>query len=118
MGVFRQATDASRGVRRAGAAAVDLCHVGLGILDGFWELELQPWDLAAGMLVVREAGGEVLTMNGGPCTPFSRTVLACNRSAALRGDLLGLTVPAVLRLAEGGFDLADKDMPELRAQGV
>jgi myo-inositol-1(or 4)-monophosphatase len=112
MGVFRSATDASRGVRRAGAAAVDLCHVGLGVLDGFWELELKPWDQAAGMLIVTEAGGEVRTMEGELCTPFSRTVLACNSSAALRGELLALTAPAIGALKGGGYDLADTPAPQ------
>ena len=52
------------GVRRAGAAAVDLCHVAMGALDGFWELSLAPWDVAAGTLIVREAGGVVTRLDG------------------------------------------------------
>jgi myo-inositol-1(or 4)-monophosphatase len=55
---------ATSGVRRAGAAAVDLCHVASGALDGFWELWLAPWDVAAGVLVIREAGGIVTRMDG------------------------------------------------------
>jgi myo-inositol-1(or 4)-monophosphatase len=54
----------SAGVRRAGAAAVDLCHVASGWLDGFWELSLAPWDVAAGALIVREAGGLVSRLDG------------------------------------------------------
>lgn len=45
------------GVRRAGSAAIDLCHVATGLFDGFWELVLAPWDVAAGMLIIRESGG-------------------------------------------------------------
>lgn len=52
------------GVRRAGAAALDLCHVASGWLDGFWELSLAPWDVAAGTLFVREAGGVVTRLDG------------------------------------------------------
>lgn len=55
----------SSGIRRAGSAALDLCHVAAGYFDGFWELVLAPWDLAAGTLIVREAGGLVTTLEGG-----------------------------------------------------
>lgn len=53
------------GVRRAGSAALDLCHVASGYFDGFWELWLAPWDVAAGTLIVREAGGVVTRVDGG-----------------------------------------------------
>lgn len=52
------------GVRRAGSAALDLCHVAAGWLDGFWELVLAPWDVAAGTLIIREAGGVVTRLDG------------------------------------------------------
>ncbi len=55
----------SAGIRRAGSAALDLCHVAAGWFDGFWELSLAPWDVAAGTLIVREAGGVVTTPDGG-----------------------------------------------------
>lgn len=51
------------GIRRAGSAALDLCHVAMGVLDGFWELDLEPWDYAAGTLIVREAGGIVTAID-------------------------------------------------------
>lgn len=54
------------GIRRAGAAALDLCHLADGRLDGFWELWLAPWDIAAGVVIVREAGGIVTTLDGDP----------------------------------------------------
>jgi myo-inositol-1(or 4)-monophosphatase len=57
LGVFRELFHASRDIRRAGAAVLDLSHVAAGRLDGFWELYLKPWDTAAGALIVREAGG-------------------------------------------------------------
>lgn len=56
----------SHGVRRAGAAALDLAYVACGRLDAFWEFGLNPWDMAAGILLVREAGGTCTDMNGGP----------------------------------------------------
>ncbi len=68
----------AQGIRRAGAAAVDLAYVACGRLDGFWELKLKPWDTAAGMLLVEEAGGRVTDFRGGPYTPFHREILASN----------------------------------------
>ena len=55
-----------RGERRLGSAALDLCYVGAGRLDGYWEKDLKPWDVMAGMLVAREAGGMVTDYAGGP----------------------------------------------------
>lgn len=54
------------GVRRAGSAALDLCHLADGRFDGFWELWLAPWDIAAGTVIVREAGGVVTSLDGDP----------------------------------------------------
>lgn len=56
----------AQAVRRDGAAALDLCWVAMGRFDGFWELDLKPWDVAAGALIVREAGGRVSDLGGGP----------------------------------------------------
>ncbi len=64
------------GVRRAGAAALDLAYVAAGRLDGFWEFGLQPWDIAAGALLVREAGGMVADAEGGDAYLASGDVLA------------------------------------------
>ncbi|HUF49704.1 MAG TPA: inositol monophosphatase family protein [Longimicrobiales bacterium] len=61
---FEAVVRATAGVRRAGAAALDLCHVASGWFDGFWELSLAPWDIAAGALLVREAGGMVTRLDG------------------------------------------------------
>jgi myo-inositol-1(or 4)-monophosphatase len=63
---------ATSGIRRAGAAALDLADVACGRYDAFWELRLAPWDLAAGVLLVREAGGIVTTLAGTPC-PIAHT---------------------------------------------
>ncbi len=63
--VLQRVLPAVRDVRRAGAAALDLCHVAAGRLDGYYERGVQPWDWAAGALIVREAGGAVLPLEGG-----------------------------------------------------
>jgi len=56
----------SQGVRRLGSAALDLAYVAAGRFDGYWELSIQPWDIAAGVLIVQEAGGMVTDIHGGP----------------------------------------------------
>ncbi|PKH56553.1 hypothetical protein CRG98_050304, partial [Punica granatum] len=66
------------GVRRLGAAAVDMCHVALGIVEAYWEYRLKPWDMAAGVLIVEEAGGAVTRMDGGKFCLFDRSVLVSN----------------------------------------
>jgi myo-inositol-1(or 4)-monophosphatase len=65
LGVFGDLFRGCRDIRRAGAAVLDLSHVAAGRLDGFWELHLKPWDMAAGSLLVREAGGTVGDFFGG-----------------------------------------------------
>jgi myo-inositol-1(or 4)-monophosphatase len=68
----------ARGIRRAGAAALDLAAVAAGRLDGYWELKLKAWDMAAGILLVREAGGTVTTFDGSPHDTFSDRIVASN----------------------------------------
>lgn len=69
---------AARGIRRAGAAALDLAYVAAGRLDGFWELKLKAWDVAAGVLLVREAGGTVTTFDGSAYDVFNDRIVASN----------------------------------------
>ena len=68
----------ARGIRRAGAAALDLAYVAAGRLDGFWELKLKPWDVAAGVLLVREAGGMVTTFDGSGYDIFNNRIVVSN----------------------------------------
>ncbi|HET8522572.1 MAG TPA: inositol monophosphatase family protein [Thermomicrobiales bacterium] len=68
----------TQGTRRTGSAALDLCYVACGRLDGFWERPLQPWDTAAGALVVQEAGGTVSSYFSDTFDPFNREVIATN----------------------------------------
>ena len=80
------------GARRAGAAALDLASVACGRFEGFWEMKLSPWDIAAGMLLVREAGGVVTTFEGDEC-PVARTSVVAG-SATMH--------PWLLRTINGG----------------
>ncbi len=75
---YQQLTLRSHGVRRAGSAALDLANVASGRYDGFWEFNLNPWDTAAGALLVQEAGGIVTRFDGSPFRIDSREVLASN----------------------------------------
>ena len=75
---YQEFTLRSHGVRRAGSAALDLAFVASGRLEAFWELNLNPWDTAAGILLVEEAGGRVGDFAGGPFQLNSREVLASN----------------------------------------
>ncbi len=70
----------SRAVRRFGSAALDLAYVACGRFDGFWEMKLKPWDVAAGILLVREAGGAVADFEGGEGMLHGGTICAANRS--------------------------------------
>lgn len=78
VGLFAAFVGQARAVRRLGSAAVDLCWVAAGRMDGFWEADLKPWDIAGGALVVAEAGGRVTNMDGSPFNSRGRHVLATN----------------------------------------
>jgi myo-inositol-1(or 4)-monophosphatase len=80
-----------QGVRRAGAATLDLAHLAAGHLDGYWEKLLQPWDWAAGSLLVEEAGGRVTTLDGRPWSLGENTLLASN--GRLHAELLAALAP-------------------------
>jgi myo-inositol-1(or 4)-monophosphatase len=75
---YQEFTLRSHGVRRAGSAALDLVYTACGRLEAFWEFHLNPWDTAAGALLVLEAGGTVTSFDGGPFRLDSREVLATN----------------------------------------
>ena len=75
---FCRLTDLSQGVRRAGAASLDLAYVAAGRLDGYWERGLQPWDMAAGVVLVKEAGGIVTDYDGKSLDVFQGRALASN----------------------------------------
>lgn len=85
---YQEFTLRSHGVRRAGSAALDLAYVAAGRLDAFWEFNLNPWDTAAGLLLVEEAGGRVTNFAGGPYRLDSREILASN--GLIQGELVEL----------------------------
>jgi myo-inositol-1(or 4)-monophosphatase len=97
---YWQFTLASHGVRRVGAAALDLCSVACGRLDGFWEFGLKPWDTAAGTLIVREAGGVVTDWAGTPFHPHLPQCIASN--GRIHAEMLRLAA----EIAAGGPSLA------------
>jgi myo-inositol-1(or 4)-monophosphatase len=78
IGLFGEFISRARAVRRLGSAALDLCYVAAGRFDAFWEHKLQPWDVAAGALIVQEAGGVVTTIDGAPFGSRAGSVLASN----------------------------------------
>jgi myo-inositol-1(or 4)-monophosphatase len=79
---------AARAVRRAGAAALDLAYVAAGRLDGYWECKLKPWDVAAGQLLVAEAGGRVTNHEGAPYSVYDHRILASN--GLIHGEMVAV----------------------------
>lgn len=76
----------SRAIRRLGSAAIDLCYVASGVFDGFWEINLKPWDIAAGKLLVEEAGGLTSDFNNNPINIYDKQILATNK--LIHNDML------------------------------
>lgn len=68
----------AQGIRRTGSAALDLCYVAAGRLDGYWEVKLSPWDSAAGSVVLKEAGGRITHFNGSPYSIYGKDLVASN----------------------------------------
>ncbi len=90
LSVFSQLVRQVRGVRRGGSSAYDLCQVAEGIFDGYWEKNLSPWDTAAGLLLVEEAGGKVTNYSGDPFAVQMKSILASS-------SLLHSSLEAVLK---------------------
>jgi myo-inositol-1(or 4)-monophosphatase len=86
VGLFARFVGRARAVRRLGSAAIDLCYIAAGRMDGFWERDLKPWDIAGGALIVAEAGGRVTNMNGRSFASRGSDVLATN--GLLHDDML------------------------------
>jgi len=94
---WHEALRRAQGVRRAGAAALDLCYVACGRLDGFWEWKLHAWDTAAGRLIVEEAGGRVTAFSGAPHRLAGEETAASN--GRIHEELLGMIADVRARLA-------------------
>jgi len=80
----------ARAVRRLGSAAIDLCYVAAGRLDGFWEQHLKPWDVSAGALILEEAGGRITGMDGRPFDAGAGHLVASN--GAVHDQMLAVIV--------------------------
>jgi myo-inositol-1(or 4)-monophosphatase len=78
VGLFGDFVGKARAVRRLGSAALDICYVAAGRMDGFWEQDLKPWDIAAGAVILEEAGGKVTNFNGGPFESRRPQLVATN----------------------------------------
>ena len=78
LAVFGAFLSRAQAVRRLGSAALDLSYVAAGRFDAFWEQSLNPWDVAAGALLVEEAGGQVTDFGGGPFSVFGKQIVASN----------------------------------------
>ncbi len=102
VGQFGAFLATARAVRRLGSAALDLCYVAAGRFDGFWEQHLKPWDVAAGALIVTEAGGTVTGMDGGPFTPYVPHLVASN--TALQAEMLSVIATYRARQSRRGTD--------------
>lgn len=76
------------GMRRTGTAAIDLAYIACGRLDGFWELQLKPWDTAAGKVIVEEAGRKITDYGGEPYSIYGTTLLATN--TWIHSEMLGI----------------------------
>lgn len=91
MGLLEKMIMRAQGVRRLGSAALDLCYVAAGRLDGFWEQDLKPWDTGAGEIIVKEAGGRITDFFGNAYTPYLHTLTASNgRIHEAMVDVLGI----------------------------
>ncbi|MCX6354073.1 MAG: inositol monophosphatase family protein [Candidatus Aureabacteria bacterium] len=90
--IFERLSLRAQGVRRDGTAALDICYVAAGRLDGFWERNLCPWDTAAGMLILAESGGRMTDFSGNPFNPFLKEIVASN--GQIHDQMVSLITPA------------------------
>jgi myo-inositol-1(or 4)-monophosphatase len=91
---FKAFMTRSQGIRRNGSAALDLCYVACGRIDGFWEMKLRPWDTAAGALIVEEAGGRLSDLAGNKFSIWGKETLASN--GAIHDELVNTAMAATL----------------------
>ena len=101
--LFKQFTDITQGVRRLGAAAIDMCHVASGKVDGYWEFDIKSWDTCAGVLIIQEAGGKVTKMDGSKYSIHNPQILATN--GKIHNEMLKIAKPAIEDLRRQDIDL-------------
>ena len=99
LAMFKSISNYATDLRRAGSAALDLAYVAAGRLDGYWEIGLQPWDMAAGLLLIQEAGGYVGDLQGGASHFKSGNVVAGNQKvySGLVREIRPHVTPALAR---------------------
>jgi myo-inositol-1(or 4)-monophosphatase len=105
MEAFERLSGIARAIRRPGSAALDLAYTARGVFDGFWERKLSPWDVAAGALLVEEAGGLVTDFKGNPFQPEFREILASTPS--LHSQLLQAVAPEFCHLPQQAPSISD-----------
>jgi myo-inositol-1(or 4)-monophosphatase len=97
LAMLRAVAEQAAGVRRPGAAALDLAYVAAGRVDAFWEIGLSPWDTAAGTLLIQEAGGRIGTLTGAEYRQAGHIVAGTPKVYAALLELLAPHIPAELR---------------------
>ncbi|MFL5815868.1 MAG: inositol monophosphatase family protein [Bdellovibrionia bacterium] len=105
MEAFERLSGIARAIRRPGSAALDLAYTARGVFDGFWERKLSPWDMAAGALLVQEAGGIVTDFKSNPFQPEFREILAS--TPHLHSQLLQAVAPEYCQLPPPGTSISD-----------
>ena len=85
---FSRFTLKAQGIRRTGSAALDLCYVAAGRFDGFWEIKLSPWDMAAGIVILAEAGGRITDLRGNRHSIYQAELVASN--GRIHAEMLGV----------------------------
>uniref|UniRef100_A0A7S0RNB6 Inositol-1-monophosphatase n=1 Tax=Chlamydomonas leiostraca TaxID=1034604 RepID=A0A7S0RNB6_9CHLO len=108
--LYKAFTKDARGVRMSGAAAANCCHLAMGVIDAYWQYNLKPWDMAAGALILEEAGGRITTTDGLAWSVFDRSMLATND--ALYEKVLAVTEPATAKMRSAGADLGTWCVPK------
>ncbi|GLC40365.1 hypothetical protein PLESTM_001054600, partial [Pleodorina starrii] len=107
--LHRSFTGQCRGVRMSGAAAANLCHLAMGCIDSYWQYNLKPWDVAAGLIILEEAGGRATTGDGLAYSVFDRSLIATND--ALYDKVLALTEPQTSAMLSEGVSLSPWCVP-------
>lgn len=108
--LHRDFTQTAMGIRMSGAAAANLCHLAEGTIDAYWQFNLKPWDVAAGICILEEAGGRVSTTDGLAYSAFDRSLLATND--ALYAPMLAKLEPLTQELLRQGVRLGPANVPK------
>lgn len=108
--LYREFSRSAMGVRASGAAATNLCHLAAGMVDGYYQFMLKPWDTAAGIVILEEAGGRVTTADGSAFSVFDRSLLATND--ALYSQMLSKLEGPTTKAMQHGAKLGPANVPK------